>query len=313
MKSPGGRLAEKITENRDLRNPCERSRIGRIGSWVGLVGNIFLTLLKLIFGLLTNSLALIADAFHSASDIFSSLVVLIGFLMAGKKADSEHPHGHGRTEYLAGLGIGLMLFGGGGAFIYSAYNRLAGEVVASPSRAAIIAVIAAIILKEFMYYFSVRLGRLIDSDTLEGDAWHHRSDSLSSGLVLVALLGSYFGLYALDAYLGIAIALYIVYTGIKILRNSSSRLLGKAPADELHEEVINCAREVEGVVDAHRLEMHDYGSWKVITIHVEVNGFLSLEEAHEIAQEVEDHVCSRFHCKTIVHLDPVEDPSLQEK
>ncbi len=307
MKSPGGWLAKKITENRDLRNPGERSRIGRIGSWVGLTGNIMLTLLKLIFGLLTNSLALIADAVHSASDIFSSLIVLIGFLMAGKKADSEHPHGHGRTEYLAGLVIGLILIGAGGAFIYSAYNRLAGEVISSPSIAAIIAVIFAIILKEFMYYFSVRLGRLIDSDTLEGDAWHHRSDSLSSGLVLVALFGSYFGLYALDAYLGIFIALYIAYTGLKILRNSSSRLLGKAPAHELHEEVINCAREVEGVVDAHRLEMHDYGSWKVITIHVEVNGYLSLDEAHIIAQQVEDHICNRFHCKTIVHLDPVED------
>ncbi len=313
MKSLGGRLAEKITENRDLRNPSERIRVGMIESWVGLGGNIFLTLLKLIFGLLTNSLALIADAVHSASDIFSSLVVLIGFLMAGKKADSEHPHGHGRTEYLAGLVIGVMLIIAGGAFIYSAYNRLAGEVFASPSIAAIIAVTAGIILKEFMYYFSVRLSRLIDSDTLEGDAWHHRSDSLSSGLVLVALIGSYFGLYALDAYFGIAIALYIIYTGLKILRNSCSKLLGTAPGHEMQNGIFNCAREVDGVIDAHRLEVHDYGSWKVITIHVEVKGCLSLEEAHEIAQKVEDHVCNRFHCKTIVHLDPAGDPSAKEE
>jgi len=244
MKSLAGRLAGKITANRDLRKPSERSRVGIIESWVGLGGNLFLTLLKLTFGLLTNSLALIADAVHSASDIFSSLVVLIGFLMAGKKADSEHPHGHGRTEYLAGLVIGIMLIGAGAAFIYSAYSRLAGEVFASPSIAAIIAVIAAIILKEFMYYFSARLGRLIDSDTLEGDAWHHRSDSLSSGLVLIALIGAYFGLYTLDAYFGIAIAFYIIYTGLKILRNSSSRLLGTAPADELQKEIVNCARKL---------------------------------------------------------------------
>jgi len=307
MKRLAGWLAGKITANRDLRKPSERSRVGIIESWVGLGGNLFLTLLKLTFGLLTNSLALIADAVHSASDIFSSLVVLIGFLMAGKKADSEHPHGHGRTEYLAGLVIGIMLIGAGAAFIYSAYSRLAGEVFASPSIAAIIAVIAAIILKEFMYYFSARLGRLIDSDTLEGDAWHHRSDSLSSGLVLIALIGAYFGLYTLDAYFGIAIAFYIIYTGLKILRNSSSRLLGTAPADELQKEIVNCAKEVDGVVDAHRLEVHDYGSWKVITMHVEVNGYLSLDEAHEIAQMVEDHIRKRYHCDTIIHLDPVED------
>ncbi len=307
MKNYAGRLAEKITENLDLRNPSERSRVGMFGSWIGLAGNIFLTLLKLVFGLLTNSLALIADAAHSASDIFSSLVVLIGFHVAGKKADSEHPHGHGRTEYLVGLIIGLMLIGAGGAFIYSAYNRLAGDFFASPSLAAITAVIAAIIIKEFMYYFSARLGRLIDSDTLEGDAWHHRSDSLSSILVLVALIGGYFGLYALDAFFGIAIALFIAYTGIKILRNSCSRLLGAAPADELQEEVVDCAREIEGVIDAHRLEVHDYGSWKVITIHIEVNGNLNLDEAHEIAHKVEEHISSRCHCSTIVHLDPAED------
>ncbi len=306
-------MAEKITKNRDLRKPSERSRVGMIVSWTSVVGNIFLTLLKLVFGLLTNSLALIADAVHSASDIFSSLVVLIGFLVAGKKADSEHPHGHGRTEYLAGLVIGMILIAAGGAFIYSAYNRLAGEVIATPSITAIIAVIAGIILKESMYYFSARLGRLIDSDTLVGDAWHHRSDSLSSILVLVALIGGYFGLYALDAFFGIAIALFIIYTGLKILRNSCSRLLGAAPADEMQKEIVECAREIEGVIDAHRLEVHDYGSWKVITIHVEVNGYLSLEKAHEIAQKVEDHVCSRFHCKTIVHLDPVEEPPAPEQ
>lgn len=307
MKGLAGRLAGKITANRDLRKPSERNRVGIIESWAGIIVNLFVTLLKLTFGLLTNSLALIVDAVHSASDIFSSLVVLIGFIIAGKKADREHPHGHGRTEYLAGLVIGLVLIGAGAAFVYSAYNRLVGEVFASPSVAAMIAIIAAIIFKEFMYHFSARLGRLIDSDVLEGEAWHHRSDSLSSGLVLIAMIGGYFGLYALDAYFGIAIAFYIIYTGLKILRNSCSRLLGTAPDDELQKEIVNCAREVDGVVDAHRLEVHDYGSWKVITMHVEVNGYLSLDEAHEIAQMVENHVRSRYHCDTIVHLEPVDN------
>ncbi len=307
MRNLADRIAEKITENRDLRKPSERSRVGIIESWVGVGGNVFLALLKLVFGLLTNSIALIADAVHSASDIFSSLVVLIGFLLAGKKADSEHPHGHGRTEYLAGLVIGLMLIGAGGAFVYAAYNRLAGEIFATPSLASIVAVIAAIIIKEFMYFFSSRLGSLIDSETLEGDAWHHRSDSLSSALVLIALIGGYFGLYLLDAFFAIAIALFIIFTGIRIVRNSCSRLLGTAPANDLEEGAVDRAKEINGVIDAHRLEVHDYGSWKVLTIHIEVDGRLSLEEAHEIAQKVEDHVCNKYHCDTIVHLDPAED------
>ncbi len=312
MKHFASLIVETIIKNRDLRKPAERRRIGIIESWVSLLGNTILALFKLLFGLLTNSLALIADAVHSASDIFSSLVVLIGFIMAGKKADSEHPHGHGRTEYLAGLIIGLMLTGAGGSFIYSAYSRLSEDIFANPSIASMIMVVVVIILKELMYHFSARLGQLIDSDTLEADAWHHRSDSLSSGLVLVALAGGYFGFYSLDALLGIAIALFIIYTGFKIMRRSYSKLLGAAPNYELQQGVVKCVREVDGVIDAHRLEIHDYGSWKVITIHIEVNGHLSLEEAHDIAHQVENHVSSKYHCNTIVHLDPAEKLSSQE-
>lgn len=313
MKHFASLLVETIIRNRDLRRPAERRRIGIIESWVSLLGNTVLALFKLFFGLLTNSLALIADAVHSASDIFTSLVVLIGFIIAGKKADSEHPHGHGRTEYLAGLIIGLMLAGAGGSFIYSAYGRLSENIIANPSLASMIMVVVVIILKELMYHFSACLGRLIDSDTLEGDAWHHRSDALSSGLVLVALLGGYFGFYALDALFGIAIALFIIYTGFKIMHRSYSKLLGAAPNNELQQGVVKCARQIKGVIDAHRLEVHDYGSWKVITIHIEVNGHLSLDEAHGIAHQVENHVSSKYHCNTIVHLDPAEELSSQGK
>ena len=297
-------LVEKITRQRDLRKPAERHRVGLIESWVSIVGNILLTLLKAVFGLLTNSIALIADAVHSASDIFSSLVVLIGFSLARRKPDPEHPHGHGRVEYLAGLIIAVMLIGAGIAFAYSSYNRLADNIYARASIPAIAAVMLAILVKEFMFYFSDRLGKLIDSEALAGDAWHHRSDSLSSVLVLIALLGSYMGMPALDAYFGFAVSAFIIYAGYKIASQSCSRLLGKAPDKELQKGVVSCAGEVEGVIDTHDLEIHDYGSWKVVTMHIVVNGNMSLHEAHEIAHRVEDRVSSCYHCNTIVHLDP---------
>ena len=297
-------LASKVSENRDLLKPAERYRIGIIESWVSIGCNVFLTLLKLFFGLVTNSIALIADAAHSASDIFSSLVVLIGFSLARQKPDHEHPHGHGRTEYLAGLIIAVMLMGAGIAFAYSSYARLISGVHARSSITAIAAVAAAILIKEFLYYFSAKLGELIDSEALVGDAWHHRSDSLSSILVLVALVGGYFGMPVLDAYLGFAVALFVVFAGYKIAKNSCSRLLGTAPADQLKNGVINSAREIDGVIDAHDLEIHDYGSWKVVTMHIEVSGHLSLNDAHDIAHQVEDHVSNIFYCETVVHLDP---------
>ncbi len=304
MRYLAGILTKKITVQRDLRKPAERHRVGLIESWVSIVGNILLTLLKAVFGLLTNSIALVADAVHSASDIFSSLVVLIGFSLARRKPDPEHPHGHGRVEYLAGLIIAVMLVGAGVAFAYSSYTRLAENIYAQASIPAIAAVIFAILTKEFMFYFSDRLSKLIDSEALAGDAWHHRSDSLSSVLVLIALIGSYMGMPALDAYFGFAVSAFIIYAGYKIARQSCSRLLGKAPDLELQNGVVSCAGEVEGVLDAHDLEIHDYGSRKVVTIHIGVHGHLNLEEAHHIANQVEEKISDCYHCSTVVHLDP---------
>lgn len=304
MKPLAEHLALGLTENRDLKKPTERHRVGLLESWISMGGNLLLTLLKAVFGILTNSITLMADAVHSASDIFSSLVVLIGFTLAKRKPDREHPHGHGRIEYLAGLVIALMLIGAGGAFFYTSYNRLLSGAAVSPSLAAIIAVIIALLIKEFLYYFSAKLGKLIKSDALIADAWHHRTDSLSSVMVLIALTGSYFGMPVLDVYFGFIVSLFIVYAGIMIARNSCSRLLGAAPDKDLHDDVASCAREIDGVIDAHDLEIHDYGSWKVVTLHIGVNGALSLEEAHVIAHLVEDHVSSCFYCDTVVHLDP---------
>ncbi len=304
MKFFAYNLANKLTADRDLLKPAERYRVGMIEGWSSIVGNILLSILKLVFGLLTNSIALIADAVHSASDIFSSLIILIGFKLASKEADREHPHGHGRTEYLAGLILALLLIGAGFLFFYSSYNRLVSDIYATPSIASIIAIIIAIITKEFLYYFSARLGKLICSETLAGNAWHHRTDSLSSALVLIALTGSYLGYPALDAYFGFAVSGFIIYAGFKIARNSCSSLIGAAPSEELHNGVVACAKEIDGVIDAHDLVYHDYGSWKVVTLHIEVNGSLNLDEAHEIAHRVEDHISSCYYCDTVVHLDP---------
>ena len=304
MKPIAELLAIRLTENRDLKKPLERHRVGLLESWISMAGNVFLTLLKAVFGILTNSITLMADAAHSASDIFSSLMVLVGFTLARRKPDREHPHGHGRTEYLAGLAVAVMLIGAGIAFFYTAYTRLVSGAAVNPSLAAIIAVFIALLCKEFLYYFSAKLGRLIKSDALIADAWHHRTDSLSSVLVLIALGGSYFGLPVIDAYLGFVVSLFIVYAGVSIARNSCSRLLGAAPDQELCDGVASCAREIEGVIDAHDLEIHDYGSWKVVTLHIGVSGSLSLDEAHIIAHRVEDHISSCFYCDTVVHLDP---------
>ena len=304
MKALFQRIAEKITAGRDLRHPEERHRVALIESWSSILGNLFLAALKGVFGFLINSIALMADAAHSASDILSSLVILIGFSLARRKPDEEHPHGHGRIEYLAGLVIALLLIFAGAIFFYNAYLRVANKVYASVNLASIMVVVFSIIVKEAMYYFSAALGKLIDSEALIADAWHHRTDSLSSLLVLVALVGNYLAFPQLDAWFGFAIALFIAYVGFEIARKSFSRLIGQAPDETLEEQIIDSAQEIEGVMGVHDLIIHDYGAWKVVTMHVEVSKHLSLNEAHEIAHAVEEQVGTRFFSDVVVHLDP---------
>ena len=245
-----------------------------------------------------------ADAAHSASDLFSSLIVFIAFHMANKKPDRNHPHGHGRIEYLSGLVVAVMLILTALFFAYKSYDRLLNPVYPEPGIITFSLLVLVILIKEILYHFSLQLGNMINSEAITGDAWHHRSDSLTSLLVLIALIGAYFGLYALDVILGFLMALYIAYTGSFLAARSLHKLLGTAPTDELKENLAACAREIDGVVDAHDIVVHDYGSRKAVTMHITVTNTLTLEKAHIIAHRVEEHVTKEYYCNTLVHLDP---------
>lgn len=304
MRPVASLLIKIFTSGRNLHEPGERYRVAMIQSWFSIAGNLFISLLKLVFGLLANSIAMLADAVHSVTDISSSLVVMIGFKMAARRPDHEHPYGHGRAEYLAGLAIAVLLITTGVGFAWGSYSRLVSNVIIRPNFITFIVIVTTILFKEIMYYLSADLGKLIKSEALTGDAWHHRSDTLSSILVLIALVGGVFEIYTLDAYLGFAIAAFIIFAGVKIARNSCSCLLGTAPQKELHNEIISCTSLVEGVIGAHDLQIHDYGSWKEVTLHIEVSNNLNLGQAHQIAHQVEDLISKNFFCNTVVHLDP---------
>ncbi len=306
MQKWAGYLLDRLLAKRDINIPEERSRVGMLEGWVSISGNLLLAVAKTVYGLLTGSISLLADAAHTASDISSSLVILIGFKISARKPDREHPYGHGRIEYLAGLVIAIFLIAAGLSFAYTALIRLLSGAVIHPSWPAVAVTAFSIFYKNFMYHFSQLLGKRISSVAVQGSAWHHRSDALSSVAVLAALAGGYFGLAALDAVIGFLVAGLVVFTGASIARNSVSRILGTAPSQALQEGVIDCARQIEGVIDAHDLELHDYGFLKSVTLHIEVDGSLNLADAHEIAYRVEQLISVSFNCSTVVHLDPCQ-------
>ncbi|MGI6614808.1 MAG: cation diffusion facilitator family transporter [Dethiobacteria bacterium] len=297
-------LVKVAAGDRDIRQPQERLRLGYIGGWVSVAGNLLLALLKLAVGIATGSISMLANAVHTASDIVTSVVVIIGFKISGKGPDERHPYGHGRAEYLVGLAVAAALVGVGAGFIWDAYRRLAGGVTMDPSAAAIAVALGSIVLKELMYRFAGSLGRLISSEALIADAWHHRSDAFTSALVLIAVSGAYFRLSWLDPVSAFVVAGFIIYTGVEIARQACDKLIGIAPSAELLDKFEKEALAVEGVLDIHDLEVHDYGSYKAVTLHVRVEDSTSLQQAHEITHRVQERLEEKFHCQVTVHPDP---------
>ncbi|MFY9114559.1 MAG: cation diffusion facilitator family transporter [Dethiobacteria bacterium] len=304
MKNSGGIFRRIVVGGRDVNRPEERLRIGYIGGWVSIIGNAILALLKFVVGIATGSVSLLANAVHTASDILTSAVVIIGFKLSSKEPDQRHPYGHGRIEYLVGLIVAVALIGVGIGFIIDAYRRLLSGTMMQPSLVAIIVAVFSVVLKELMYRFAASLGQLIDSEALIADAWHHRSDAFTSLLVVAAVCGSYFQISWLDPVGAFCVAGFIIYTGGEIAYHAGHKIIGASPDIDLLEHLEAEALKVEGVLDVHDLEVHDYGVHKFISLHIKVDGSTSLHRAHEIAHLVQDRLEENINCQVTTHLDP---------
>jgi cation diffusion facilitator family transporter len=306
---PLNRLFIRRLESRWAGLPAgdRRERLGAFEGHLSVVVNLVLSLIKLAGGLLTGSLALIGDAFHSASDCLTSLVVIFGFHFSNKDPDKEHPFGHGRAELVSTLIIAILLLIAGAELGRAAVERLLAPQPLDPVPAWLIAVVAAtILIKEGLADFAFQLGRRIGSETLAADAWHHRLDSISTALVVAALLAENAALPRMDGAVGLAVALLVAWSGFTIARRSVTRLLGQAPEAELLEQLEDAARAVSGVEGVHEVVVHDYGLHLHISLHIEVAQSHSLLEAHAIADEVERRVATAVPSQVIVHVDPID-------
>lgn len=290
-------------------DPEHRKKIAYLEAWVSIIGNLVLAIVKAVFGVLVNSISLIADAVHTASDVLTSLVVILGFRLAAIPPDKEHPNGHGRIEFIATLVISLLLVGVGIKFGIDSYHRLRVNTPVAGSYLVVVVMLVAGLFKEWMSRFSIDLGQRISSSTLIADAWHHRTDAIASVLVAIAILASKFGYYWVDAALGFVVSALIVWTGIEIFRESCSKLIGEYDGEQV-EQINQLAVAVPGVLAVHDISVHDYGANKVVSIHIEVDQDLPLAKAHDIATTVRDTINQQmFTSSTTVHVDGVERPS----
>jgi len=298
-----GRVAPGYERPEDLE---ARTRIGLFEGWASIAANTLLAALKAWLGLVTGSLALMADAVHSFSDSGTSAIVIFGFRMARKPPDEKHPFGHGRSESIAGLVIAVLL-----GVIAVEMGRAGVERILRPQAVEVATwvipiVLATMLVKELLAQFSRDLGLLIGSDVLIADAWHHRSDVLSTGLVIVAFMGPRWGAPWLDGAMSVGVAALIGWAALATMRRSLGPLLGEHAPEETYRAINEMARSVRGVRSVHDILVHRYGHTHVISLHVEVPEDRTPLALHELSERIEDKIAGRFPGHAIVHVDPVD-------
>jgi cation diffusion facilitator family transporter len=273
--------------------------------WISIVVNVGLFVLKYWAGIVTNSIAITADAWHTLSDSLTSIIVIVGIKISTKPADKEHPFGHGRAEWIAAIIIGILLALIAFNFISESLRRLKNHEAIEYGTIAIVVTVISILAKEALAQYALWAGRKTGSKAVKADAWHHRSDALSSVIILVGILVStYF--WWIDGVLGIIVALLILYAAFDILKDSVSPMLGKEPAEDLIKQIKKLCWESAGEeVHAHHFHMHDYGGHTELTFHIRLAQEMTLEQAHDIASGIENTIKDDLNIDATIHIDPI--------
>ncbi len=291
-----------------------RSRIGKFQGWISIIVNGLMFFLKLLIGLIIGSISVIADAFHTLTDVISSGVVIWGFNESEKPADKNHPYGHGRAEYVATLVIAILLIVAGIEFIESSIERIVNPTIIEPEWWMIISIFITIFIKMIVAQYAEYLSSKIASGTLHADAWHHRADAISSFLVATAMILGKYGYFQVDGWTGLIVALFIMWSGFGIAKEAVDDLIGKPPTIEEINDIRKISLNVEGVIGVHDIAVHSYGKDKFASIHVEIDEQEDQMDAHLISENVEKTLNKKLGVSPTVHVDPISitDPKTKK-
>ena len=287
----------------------EFKRVANKVSIITIIENFFLFLAKLLVGLYCHSTAIISDAIHSASDVFSTIVVMIGVKLSSKESDKEHPYGHERLECIAALVLSMILFLTGAKIGMTAISSIIdGSYLISSSLSfiALIVTIVSIIVKELMFWYTRYYAKKIDSNALMADAWHHRSDSLSSIGALIGIIGCMLGYPIMDSLASLVIFIFIAKAAYDIFKDAVDKLIDKSCDKGLEEEICDCILSNSSVIAIDLLQSRVFGNRVYIDLEIQLDGNCTLNEAHSIAQSIHDTIELEFpNVKHImVHTNP---------
>ena len=299
-------LTLEVLNNLSENFGMERKKASYLEGTVSIIGNICLFALKYWAGIVSGSIALMADAWHTLSDTISSVVVIIGAKLASKQPDKDHPYGHGRWELISAIIIAIILVLIAFGFITDSIAQLKTRESANFGTLAIVVTLVSILVKELMAQYAFRLGRKSGSTTVKADGWHHRTDALSSLVILIGILfKNYF--WWIDGVLGMLVSLMITFAAYQILMESVNKILGEEPGEDLIEEILaHISSLYDYDLHPHHFHIHNYISSKELTFHIKIDNSISVEEGHAIATAIEELIDEKLSIKSTIHLEPID-------
>lgn len=301
-----------VKDYQNLDKPSVHGAVGTMAGVTGIVCNILLFILKLTAGLLSGAVSVVADALNNLSDTASSVVTLFGFRLAQRPADADHPYGHARYEYISGLAVAALILVIGVELGRSSVLKIFSPSSLTVSAVTVVILLCAIAIKLWMYFFYAGLGKRVQSATLKAAAIDSRNDVLASTAVLLGYVLEWAFSISLDAYIGLAVALFIMWSGIGVARETISPLLGQRADEALVKKISRLILSNEKVLGIHDLLVHDYGPGQCFaSVHVEISASEDPLECHEIIDSIECSVLDELNVHLVIHYDPVLENDTQ--
>ena len=295
-----------VRDYQNSENAAVRASIGKMAGITGIACNVLLFITKLAVGILSGAVSVIADALNNLSDAASSVVTLLGFHLAQRPADSDHPYGHARYEYISGLTVAAMIIVIGFELAKSAVFKIITPTAVSFSAVTLGVLVCSIAIKLWMSRFFNTLGKKIDSATLKATSVDSRNDVIASSAVLLACVAEYLFRWKIDGFVGLAVAIFIIYSGINIARETISALLGQQADRKLLDEIGRVVCEHDRVLGIHDLLVHDYGPGRCYaSVHVELSADEDPLVCHDIIDHIESDILEMLNVNLVIHYDPV--------
>lgn len=283
-----------------------RERYGILSGILGIIINLILFIVEIIIGFITNSIAIIADAFHNLIDVTSSIIALVGFRLSNKPADKGHPFGHGRMEYISALIVAFLILMVGFEFVKTSFGRIMHPEPVIFNITTLIIIAFAIPLKLWLSYFNKSLGKMINSSTLEATGRDALNDVAILSGVIISLSFSYMFKINIDGYVSMIVAIFIMLSGISLIKETINPLLGEAPDQELVNEIKDSVLEYEHILGVHDIIIHNYGPGRsMASLHAEVPSNISIMKIHEIIDKGERELSEKYNMFIVIHMDPI--------